>query len=64
MARKLNPDEERLLNHVLLAQDLPPSLENELLFENIASKRDQELQLSPELLAFFDSEFSHPFFSR
>jgi len=56
MARKFNPKEDHLLTQALLGSALPPDWQTEPLFLDIAVKRDQELVLSPELVAFFEHE--------
>lgn len=63
MARKLDPQEDRLFTLALFASEVPLTLEDERLFQDIAAKRDNELWLSPELREFFEREFPlHPFF--
>jgi hypothetical protein len=60
MARKLNPQEDRLLIETILASESVSSLEDDPLFQNIAARRDKQLRLSPELLEFFEPEFPLP----
>ena len=60
MARKLNPQEDRA--QPLFAPEF--ELDDDPLFQDIADKRDKELLLSSELLAFFSREFPLPFFRR
>ena len=65
MARKLNPSEEHDFSDALSCRDcLPPadSADNEQLIHGMVEKRDTELQLTPELHAFW--ELPQPFLRR
>jgi hypothetical protein len=62
MAKKLTLEQEQEFTE--MAADSPPLLSEDAFRRNLCEKEENDLQLSPELQAFFGQEIAHIFFRR
>ena len=62
MAKKLTLEQEQEFTE--LAADFPDLHSEDAFRRNLCEKQDNDLQLSPELQAFFGQEIAHLFFRR